>query len=40
MGTLPLRLWWLASLVFVGIELGVHAILVIRGLPNFYDGRG
>jgi hypothetical protein len=36
---LPLRLWALGGFLFVGLELVVHAILVIRGLPSFYNGR-
>jgi hypothetical protein len=36
----PLRLWWFGSLLFVGLELAVHGSLAIRGLPNFYNGRG
>jgi hypothetical protein len=36
----PLSPWWLGSVLFIGVELAVHAVLAIRGLPNFYDGRG
>jgi hypothetical protein len=36
----PLRRWWFGSVVFIAIELTVHAVLAIRGLPNYYDGRG
>jgi hypothetical protein len=32
--------WWLGGLFFIGLELIVHAILAVRSLPNFYDGRG
>jgi len=32
--------WWLGGLVFLGLELLVHAVLFLRGHPNFYDGRG
>ncbi len=32
--------WWSGSILFLGIELVVHAILATRGSPNFYDGRG
>ena len=38
-GAPPLRLW-LGSVLLVGIELIVHVVLAVRGLPNFYDGRG
>jgi hypothetical protein len=36
----PLRLWWYGGFLFIGVELAVHVILAIRGLPNFYNGRG
>lgn len=36
----PMRLWWYGGFLFIGLELAVHAVLAIRGLPNFYDGRG
>ena len=36
----PFRLWWLGSVLFVGLELVVHATLAIRRRPSFYDGRG
>ena len=36
----PLGLWWLGGPLFIGVELAVHAIMALRGLPNFYDGRG
>jgi hypothetical protein len=36
----PSRPWWFGALLFVGVELTVHAVLAIRGAPNFYDGRG
>jgi hypothetical protein len=39
-GTPPLKLWWFGSVLFIGVELAVHAVLAIRGLPNFYNGRG
>ena len=32
--------WWVGGLFFVGLELMVHALLQVRGRPNFYDGRG
>ncbi len=37
---LPPKPWWFGSIVFIGVELAAHAVLAIRGLPNFYDGRG
>ena len=36
----PLRLWWCGGFLLIGVELVVHAGLAIRGLPNFYNGRG
>jgi hypothetical protein len=36
---LPIRFWWCAGLLFVGLELGLHAILAIRGRSEFYGGR-
>ena len=36
----PLRLWWYGGFLLIGVELAVHAVLAIRGLPNFYNGRG
>jgi len=36
----PLTQWWFGSVLFIGLELAVHGIFVLRGLPNFYDGRG
>ena len=36
----PLRPWWSGSVLFIGIELLVHAVLALRGLPNFFNGRG
>lgn len=36
----PLKAWWFGSVVFIGVELAAHAVLAIRGVPNFYDGRG
>jgi hypothetical protein len=36
----PLRLWWLGSVLFIGLEIVVHATLAVRRRPNFYDGRG
>lgn len=37
---LPLSLWWYGPCLFIGIELVVHAVMAMRGLPNFYNGRG
>jgi hypothetical protein len=37
---LPLDLWWCGCVLFIGIEIAVHAVLAIRGLSSFYDGRG
>ena len=37
---LPLRLWPYGGVLLLGVELAVHAVLAIRGLPSFYDGRG
>ena len=38
----PLRfeLWWLGGFILIGVELVVHALLRLRGLPNFYRGDG
>jgi hypothetical protein len=36
----PLRLWWYGGFLLIGVELVVHAVLAMRGLPNFYNGRG
>src|SRR5262249_21233497 len=32
--------WWGGGVFFVGLELVVHLLLRLRGLPSFYDGRG
>ena len=32
--------WWIAGLAFIGIELVVHFMMMLRGRPNFYTGRG
>ena len=32
------RFWWLGGLLLIGIELVVHAVLMLRKLPNFYNG--
>jgi hypothetical protein len=37
---MPWPAWWVAGLAFVGIELGVHMGLHLRGRPSFFDGRG
>jgi hypothetical protein len=41
-GSPPVRwpAWWLGGLAFIGIELGVHLVLQLRGRSNFYNGRG
>jgi hypothetical protein len=39
-GAPRLRPWWFGSVLFIGVELAVHAVLAIRGRPNFYNGRG
>ena len=36
----PLRLWWYGGFLLIAVELVVHAVLAIRGLSNFYNGRG
>ena len=36
----PLRMWWYGGLLLIGVELAVHALLSVRGRPNFYSGRG
>jgi len=35
-----LRLWWSGGFLLIGVELAVHALLAMRGRPNFYNGRG
>lgn len=32
--------WWIGGLAFIGIELVVHLVPLLRRVPNFYDGRG
>lgn len=32
--------WWLAGVVFIGVELIAHAVLHARGRPSFFTGRG
>jgi len=41
-GQLPAArpVWSIGGLVFIGIELVAHLVLLLRGLPSFYDGRG
>ena len=36
----PLRLCWYGGVLFIGLELTVHAVMAMRRLPNFYNGRG
>jgi hypothetical protein len=31
---------WLGGLAFVGLELVVHLLLMLRGRPSFYNGQG
>jgi hypothetical protein len=35
----PLERCWVGGITFIGIELVVHALMALRGLPNLYDGR-
>jgi hypothetical protein len=37
----PARLnaWWMGGFVLISIELVVHAVLLARGKPGFFDGR-
>ena len=30
--------WWVMGIGFVGLELVVHLLILLRGRPNFYDG--
>jgi hypothetical protein len=32
--------WWISGLGFIGVELIAHLAMHLRGLPNFYNGRG
>jgi hypothetical protein len=32
--------WWIVGVVFIGLELVVHAVLQVRGRPSFFNGRG
>jgi|SRR5580658_173786 hypothetical protein len=36
----PWRRWWTWAPIFLGVELTVHALLALRGRPNFYRGDG
>jgi hypothetical protein len=38
-GTVPWP-WWTGGVLFVALELVVHVLLLARGQPSFYDGRG
>jgi hypothetical protein len=41
-GLRPMRwsAWWIAGVAFVGIELMVHLVILMRGRSSFYSGRG
>jgi hypothetical protein len=32
--------WWVAGVVFIGVELIAHAVLQARGRPSVFNGRG
>lgn len=32
--------WWSGGLILTAVELVAHAFLALRGLPNFYSGKG
>ena len=32
--------WWLGGLAFLILELVVHLVMQLRGLPSFYNSRG
>jgi hypothetical protein len=32
--------WWISGLGFVALELIVHLVMFVRGIPSFYDRRG
>lgn len=32
--------WWTGGALFIALELVVHLLMRVRGLPSFYDGRG
>ena len=36
----PAWFWWIPGLVFIGVELIVHAVLLLCGCPSFYNGEG
>jgi hypothetical protein len=40
MRTMPFPAWWLAGVVFIGVELIAHAALQARGQRSFFNGRG
>jgi hypothetical protein len=31
--------WWFGGIAFIVVELAVHLVMQLRGLPSFYDGR-
>jgi hypothetical protein len=42
---LPIRgpsmtLWWCGGLLLIGVEFVAHAVMAMRGVDNFYNGRG
>lgn len=32
--------WWMGGVLFIGVELVVHFLLLLRRQPSFYNGRG
>jgi hypothetical protein len=38
-GALPFRFWWVGGLLFIALELLLHAFLARRGLSDFYGIR-
>jgi len=32
--------WLYGGLLFIGLELVVHALMALRGVPNVYNGGG
>ena len=32
--------WWVAGVLFIGVELVAHAVLQARGRPSVFNGRG
>jgi hypothetical protein len=43
LGGIPLSqlpAWWVAGVVFIGVELVAHTVLQSRGRPSFFNGRG